>query len=202
MGSFSGSVVTILQFLLPGFVTAWIFYSLTSYPKPSQFERVVQALIFTIFIQPTVAILKFALLKIGEYWSVGIWSETSSIVTSIIVAILYGLIFSAFANNDKLHNFLRSSGITRETSYPSEWFGSFLTRVTFVVLHFEDERRLYGWPTEWPSEPTTGHFVITDPSWLVDGEEQRIIGVSSIIVDVKDVKWVEFMEKTWETENG
>ena len=42
-----------------------------------------------------------------------------------------------------------------------------------------------------------------DPSWLEkDGEEKRITGVSNILVDVKDVKWVEFLEKTWENENG
>jgi len=49
MDSFAKDFVTLLQYLLPGFVAAWVFYSFTSFPKPSQFERVVQALIFTIF---------------------------------------------------------------------------------------------------------------------------------------------------------
>ena len=160
MGSISNNIVTILQFLLPGLIAAWIFYSLTSYSKPSQFERVVQALIFTLFIQALITITKYLLLKVGIYWSVGNWSESSSLVVSIIIAIVFGVIFSYFANNDKIHEYLRKKGITRETSYPSEWFGSFLNNVTFVVLHFNDERRLYGWPIEWPSEPTNGHFVI------------------------------------------
>ena len=198
MGSISGSVVTILQFLLPGFVTAWIFYSLTSYSKPSQFERVVQALIFTIFIQSSVKILEFTLLFIGNYCKIGTWNESSALIASIIIAIIFGITFSHFANNDKIHKLLRNRGITRETSFPSEWFGTFLNNVTFVVIHLKDERRLYGWPIEWPSEPTVGHFVVADPSWLVKGEEKRITGVSSIIVDVKDIKWVEFLEKTWE----
>ena len=43
-----GDIVGVLTFLLPGFVAASIFYSLTSYPKPSPFDRVVQALIFTV----------------------------------------------------------------------------------------------------------------------------------------------------------
>ena len=50
MDTFAKDFVTLLQYLLPGFVAAWIIYSFTSYPKPSQFERVVQALIFTIFL--------------------------------------------------------------------------------------------------------------------------------------------------------
>ena len=166
MGSITNNVVTILQFLLPGFIAAWIFYSLTSYSKPSQFERVVQALIFTLFIQALVITTKYLSLKIGAYWSAGYWSESSSLIVSIIIAIMFGVVFSYFANNDKIHKYLRNKGITRETSFPSEWFGSFLNNVTFIVIHFTDERRLYGWPIEWPSEPTSGHFVIADPSWL------------------------------------
>jgi len=203
MGSITNNVVTILQFLLPGFIAAWIFYSLTSYSKPSQFERVVQALIFTLFIQALVITTKYLFLTVGKYWSVGNWSESSSLIVSIIIAVIFGVVFSYFANNDKIHKYLRDKGITRETSYPSEWFGSFLNNVTFVVIHFNDERRLYGWPIEWPSEPTNGHFVLADPSWLEeDGNEKRITGVSNILVDVKDVKWVEFLEKTWEKDNG
>lgn len=52
---------------------------------------------------------------------------------------------------------------------------------------------------EWPPEPTQGHFIIADPSWQDEnGEEMRIIGVKTILVNVNDVKWVEFLEQTWE----
>lgn len=112
-----------------------------------------------------------------------------------------GLVFSYFANNDKLHKLLRYININHEGSFPSEWFKAFLN-VTYVVLHFNDERRLYGWPIEWPSVPTEGHFLIAYPSWLLDnGEEKRIVGVRNILVNSKDVKWVEFLEKTWENED-
>ena len=47
----SGEVVGVLTFLLPGFVAAAVFYSLTSHPKPDAFDRVVQALIFLITYQ-------------------------------------------------------------------------------------------------------------------------------------------------------
>jgi uncharacterized protein DUF6338 len=203
METLSTNLVEILQFLLPGFVAAWIFYSLTSYSKPSQFERVVQALIFTLFIQALVIILKYILITLGQFESLGSWNESSVLITSILIAILFGTIFSYYANNDKLHKFLRDKNITRETSFPSEWFGEFLKNITFVVLHLNDERRLYGWPVEWPSESSIGYFVIADPSWILkSGEEKRITGVSNILIDAKDVKWVEFLEKTWEEDNG
>ncbi len=202
MGSISKDLVLILQFLLPGFVTAWIFYNLTSYPKSSQFERVVQALIFTLFIQGLVAIIEYILVTLGQYWSLGQWNESSSLIVSILIAVLFGITFSYFANNDKIHKLLRAINITRETSFPSEWFSSLSNNQTFVVLHFDDGKRLYGWLIEWPSEPKQGHFLIEDPSWVHENEkEEKIPGVKSILVDTKDIKWVEFLEDTWENKN-
>lgn len=202
METLAKDFVTLLQYLLPGFVAAWVFYSFTSFPKPSQFERVVQALIFTIFVQALVYATKKTLFFVGEKWPLFTWDVNSSLVWSIISAILLGIIFSYFANNDKIHKQLRKFGITRETSYPSEWFGVFLKNVTYVVLHLDGERRLYGWPKEWPSEPGKGHFVLVQASWLTESEQIPITGVESIMVDVKEVKMVEFMEKTWEVTNG
>lgn len=202
----SKDLVEIMQFLLPGFVTAAVFYNLTSYPKPSQFERVIHALIFTLFIKVGVAGIEYLFGEISQLWGAVQWNETASVIFSILIAIGFALLLSYFLNNDTIHKRLRDIGITRETSFPSEWFGSFLENVTFVVLHLHDGRRLYGWPIEWPSESAKGHFFIRDPIWIHgDGhnaEEKQITGVSNILIDVKDVKWVEFIEKSWEEENG
>lgn len=190
MDNIADNTIIILQFLLPGFVAAWVFYGLTSYPKPSKFERVIQALIFTLFIQVAVQFIEY-ILKNYE-----IWYELLSLILPITIALLFGIIFSYFANNDKIHKILRFITITKETSFPSEWFGAFLNNTTFVVLNLEDDRRLYGWLTEWPSDPTNGHFLIRDPSWIdKDGKEVKITGVNNILIDVKDVKWIEFLEK-------
>ena len=64
----------------------------------------------------------------------------------MFVALFLGIIFSYFVNNDKFHRIFRLLGVTRETAYPSEWFGAFVENETFVVLHLEGERRLYDWP--------------------------------------------------------
>lgn len=199
METISKDLISLFQFLLPGFISAWVFYAFTSYPKPSQFERVVQALIFTVIIQAMIYVIKAPLVWIGRYHPLGAWNEASHLIWSICCAIAFGFTFSYFANNDKFHALVRKLGITKETSYASEWFGAFLKNVTYVVLHLEDERRLYGWPIEWPSEPGNGHFLITEASWLDKyGNEIPITGVENVLVDAKQVKWVEFMKKTWE----
>ncbi|TKB73060.1 MAG: hypothetical protein E8D46_11380 [Nitrospira sp.] len=201
MDNFAKDFVVLLQYLLPGFLAAWVFYGFTSYPKPSQFERVIQALIFTFIIQTLVVTERWVAHVIGNYWPFGGWSDQPELFPATVTAIALGAIFSFFANRDGFHKYARKLGVTRETSFPSEWFGTFLKNVTYIVLHLGDERRLYGWPIEWPSDPSEGHFVLEQPSWIVDGKDVPITGVNTIMINVKDVKWVEFMDKTWEKEN-
>jgi hypothetical protein len=183
-------LVNLLKYLLPGFVAAWIFYGLTSHQKPSQFERVVQALIFTLFVQAMLTMISAIMTAIG-----GKWGDAANLITSTLLAILIGFIFSYFTNNDKFHALIRRFDITRETSFPSEWFGAFLDNETYVVLHLKDERRIYGWPTEWPSDQSKGHFVLEEPVWLNDEGQTLLKGVKTILINVGEVMWVEFMER-------
>lgn len=198
MENLASDLVQLLRYLLPGFLAAWVFYGFTSFVKPSQFERVVQALIFTLIVQVTVYFYKATAVYLSKYWVFGSWNNDIELVASVVIATLLGFVFAYFANNDKFHSVIRKFGASKETSYPSEWYGEFSNRVTYVVLHLDGERRLYGWPKEWPSTPEKGHFSIQQASWLSDGEEIPLIGVDTILIPASDVQMVEFLEKTWE----
>lgn len=193
MENLAHDLITLLHYLLPGFLSAWIFYGFTSYPKPSQFERVIQALIFTLIVHTAVNILKVICEYIGQFKSFGTWTSDSELIFSIVFATAMGFVFAYFANSDKFHSLVRFAKITKETSFPSEWYGVFSNKVTFVVLHLNDERRIYGWLREWPSEPGKGHFSLEQVSWLSEDTEIPLKGVESILIKGEDVKWVEFM---------
>ena len=103
----SSELVKVIYALLPGFITAWIFYGLTAHRRLSPFERTVQALIFTGIIQSLVVLFRGFLLLLGKIHIFGEWTDNISFVTSIILSIILGLIFSLFANKDWFHKFLR-----------------------------------------------------------------------------------------------
>ncbi len=189
-------VISLLQYLLPGFVTAWIFYAFTSYPKQSHFERVVQALIFTIIIQGLGFLFKALANVTGLHPGWIEWNTNTELLSALITSLLLGLVFAYFANNDKFHALMRKLAITRETSYASEWFSAFADNITYVVLHLDDGRRIYGWPSEWPTEPHSGHFLLREASWL-DSENTEIplSDVESILINGSAVVFVEFMKK-------
>lgn len=194
MAEVSRDAVVVLQYLLPGFLAAWIFYGLTSHTKPPQFERVVQALILTFLIHALLPIARWGLELVGAAIPIRPWDTIAEGFTLLVLAVLTGVVLAYCTNKDSVHKWLRQRGFTTRTSHPSEWVGVFSNKVTFVVLHMTDERRLYGWPKEWPIEPDKGHFFMMEPSWIKeDGSLLDVTGVEGLLVSAKDVKWVEFV---------
>src|SRR5690606_8331182 len=194
MADLQTEAIKLLTYLLPGFTAAWIFYGLTSHQKPSQFERVVQALIFTFVVQVLLQPMKWLLLSVGGVLPLAPWGKSAELFISLILALLLGGLVAYFTNNDAFHKLLRRWGFTSRTSHPSEWFCAFTDHLTYVILHLRDGRRLYGWPKEWPIDPQQGQFYIQVPSWIDDeGNAIDLPQLDGILVQVKDVEWVEFM---------
>lgn len=187
----TSEVVTVLIFLLPGFVAVTVFYALTSHPKPSELERIVQALAFTIAAQAISSIAVYMLDLSGTEVE---WPEFEEVVVPFWIAIVLALIAVIATNHDFPHKILRRIGFTRETSYPSEWYGAFTENSgQYVVLHLKDGYRLYGWPEEWPGRPDQGHFRIGECEWLVGDERRPLLGVSAILIPAQDVNMIEFI---------
>ena len=189
----SSEIVSVLVFLLPGFVAAAVFYSLTSHPKPNEFGQVIQALIFT-------SVGQSIAWPLSKFWdSNSFWSIALEASVPLIIAVIFALIVVYFSNNDLAHGFFRRIGFTRENSYSSEWYSSFAQNPnSYVVIHLKDGRRLYGWPREWPSRPKQGHFRIIEAQWLTDDQEdptsEGLHEISAIVVSSEDVAMVEFIE--------
>lgn len=189
MHEISQEFITVLQYLLPGFLCAWVYYGLTPYTKPSEFERLIQALIFTLLVQAMAYPFKLYLTDPSD-----VSSKDDGLILSVCCAFAVGLIISFFANSDYFHCVIRWMKITNETSYPSEWFGAFQeNKNSYVVLHLDDGNRLYGWPTEWPSDPQIGHFRIEQASWLDAKESIETSNLSHILVPATKVRLVEFV---------
>ena len=191
----SSEVVGVLAFLLPGFLAATIFYSLTSHPVPGVFGRIIHALIFTVVGQALTALLFLSDSIIDEPVR---RNDGYDLLFSICVSVALALISVYIMNNDTLHSVLRRIGVTKETSYPSEWYSTFARHPDcYVILHMDGQRRLYGWPAEWPGDPNECYFRIAEAEWLTDdvADANGLAGteVSAILVPATQVEMVEFL---------
>lgn len=185
-----------MHYLLPGLLAAWVFYGLTSHVKPSQFERVIQALIFTFLVQAIRPIVQWSLEYVGTWLVIRPWDGASETLSSAFVAALLGASLAYLTNKDSFHKWIRAKGFTTRASHPSEWCGVLSERQNHVVLHLADERRLSGYPQIWPSESEQGHFFIVQPAWLSEtGAHSLLSGIEGLLINAKDVKWIEFIDQ-------
>ncbi|MDR0706403.1 MAG: hypothetical protein LBF60_00820 [Treponema sp.] len=123
MSMITSELISLFGFLLPGFITSFLFYSLTSFPKKSEFEAVVIALIWTIVINALVELLEIICTAMGSLFIIGEWNQASKTIASMSIALIISLVWSCLYSNDILHKWLRKWKITNQTSYPSEWYG-------------------------------------------------------------------------------
>lgn len=196
MPELSKDVVALLQYLLPGFLVAWVFYGVTSHQKPAQAERIIQALIFTLVVRVCLMGERWILEGIGQKYPIRAWDSDSELLASLCSAIVLGFVIAFVVERDILHGFLRYCRISKRSSHPSEWYGTLAGHAQYAVFQLKDERRLYGWPERWPSDPEKGHFFVIHPSWLTDdGGQTELASIGGLLIDVRDVKWIEFIKQ-------
>lgn len=201
MNEISLELLQVLYLILPGLVATVIFYSLTSHPLPGNLERVIYALIFTALAKVCTDLVHSLLGTTYYSLSVTQLSHWEALIP-IGVGIVIGLLTVWFVNHDVLHRFFRWIGLSLETSYPSEWYASFANNSScYVVLHLKDGRRFYGWPKEWPSNPSSGYSRISEGEWLDVTSNQEPVErlqteIFSMVIPNEIVEMVEFVDAT------
>ncbi|WP_442108419.1 DUF6338 family protein [Pseudomonas sp. NUPR-001] len=186
-------LVSTLKVLLPGFLTSTIFYWLAEVPKPSHAERIVQALIVTSLIQILISLTKILALSVGKHIDFGPWSETATVILSILLSTALGVWLAYLSNHDKLYEIARNKKLTTKTSQDD-----FILIVkelgdAGVIVHLNDGNRLCGYISSYPANRETGIFHIKNPAWVIGSERQPQKNVDSIIVNGRDVKYIEFL---------
>ncbi len=192
--------VSLLLYLLPGFLVAWLFYSLTSHSKPTQLERIIQALIFTLLVHALLVLERLLLQYVGQWYALRPWDKDAELLASVVTALLLGIFVAHLTNKDTIHRHLRRFELSQRSASPNEWCTVFGSRRQFVVAHLRDGRRLYGWPLVWPSDPEKGHLFMTQPSWIHGETPLELVDTEGILVDVKDIGHVEFADPPKEQE--
>ncbi|MBI3464054.1 MAG: hypothetical protein HY000_13510 [Planctomycetes bacterium] len=207
----STEVVDLVNALLPGFLAAWIFYGLTAHPRKDAFERTVQAPIFTAIVHGFTILLREVFLLLGRVASLATWTSDVNFVWSLLVATVFGFVVAGFTNNNTLHCFLwnrrwnltrrPADGLgkgwvwTKRTAFPGEWYSALHQEDHYLVLHLKGNRRLYGWAEEWPDQAEFGHFVITEPEWLLDDNQSVPVDrVARLVIPATEVEALEFVK--------
>ena len=107
-----------------------------------------------------------------------------------------------YVRSPSVHGLLRRLNVTRQSSYQSAQYSAFaFHRNCYVVLNLKGERRLYGWPKEWPSRSDEKHFLIEECEWLDGNKRRPTKEFSHILIPASEVDMVEFLPANYVSEH-
>jgi hypothetical protein len=193
----SSDILALLYRLLPGFITAAIVYNFTPRTKGGAFERVIEALVYTLLVQILVAPTKWLLLWAGQSWPIAQWTDSSAMTVAVLWAVVLGCFMARWLNREEYPAVLAKLLGSSRTPLPSEWYNALKHNSRWVVLHLHDGRRIYGWAIAWPDSPGEGYFQMTGMEWLgPDDERIPADRTASLLVSVADIRMVEFVKDT------
>ena len=139
-------------------------------------------------------LIKPILFWASSWRSFGKWSDDVEFDWSVVLAIVIGLLFALISNKDWFHKVFRWMGWGSRTSYPSEWYAAFtIFKECYVLLHLEGDRRLRGWPDQWPDQPDKGFFILAEAEWVLGDQVAPLHQVKRIVIPATEVKMVEFL---------
>ena len=180
----------LLQYIFAGLVMSWIFYGLVPHKKPDQFERIVQALVYT-------AMIGLLATPINDLLP----EKIPDNIVIFSLAVFLGILFAICANNNIPHRWVTKKWpwITSQSTWASSFEEAFQSRrKRFIVLLLKDGRRIYGWPRYWPNYPGEDCFILTEYRWLPgEGDKSNHDTISicrnDILIDYKYVHMIEFI---------
>jgi len=189
-------LLPVLQLLLPGFLTTMAFYWFAEVNKPSQFERVLQAMVCTPLIQLALNQVEKISYFIGQYCSLGVWTADSKNISSIFLAVVLGTFLAYICNNDLLYTIARKMKITSRSAQGDQIDQFKKSGGTTSLFHLKDGRSISGYITNFPSNSSPNTFFIKQPEWVLeDGRRQENPSCSKMLIYSTDISIIEFTER-------
>ena len=202
----SGALFLFL-YLLPGFLGAVIYDYLVERQPPSNFERIIEALVLTL-VSSVVAHVGFGVpllpnIELSKDTSltaiVGAFLDKSVLFISII-SVSISVIFSILNNHGIIYLALNRVRLTYKNGDGDVWQDTFYKHRKFWIrLTFQDGRSLIGWPKYYSSTGKPRELFVADATWWEPDSSGNltsvdVVGAGVYISDFSKVTAIEVLE--------
>ncbi|HEV2298739.1 MAG TPA: DUF6338 family protein [Candidatus Acidoferrales bacterium] len=171
-----------LFILLPGFITASILRTLCVRPAQSEFDKLIQALmysfvVYVLFVSIVQRLPLEAIQRVQQADNVYYLPAVryTDLVLLFGFAAALGLLLSIFITNDIHGKFFRRLSMSNRSSRPSIWQDVFSEVNEYVQVQFQDGRSLLGWPRYFSDSPDESSLFLENAAWI--GEDGSIVDV-------------------------
>ncbi|MBI9077790.1 MAG: hypothetical protein JEZ02_20490 [Desulfatibacillum sp.] len=203
---YSYQALNVLIFLLPGFVATSFLDALTVPGKRTDFQRFVSALMltFVIYIIYVLVLDNTPVLLMEQDQNgvkiYGIQLVKGAMVWLFIITVAISILLAVSINHDLHMKIFRKICITKRTSRVSVWHDVFMDQKHYIIVNFEDGRRIMGWPEHFCDDVNERSLFLSSPAWIdTSGDEQKVIELDNhgiLITDNAKISTIEFVKHT------
>ncbi len=163
----------IFIFLIPGFIAATTLDHLIIRNTKKELERIIEALMFSMIIY-TIYSLAFGAGPISfDEVNKSIMFDSKSFVFLTLISLIIPILFSFLITNDLHMSIARKLQITRRSSRHSVWYDTFCDNQKYIIINFENGRRLYGWPNDYSDSQKNYFIYLTQPAWIIENSKTK-----------------------------
>lgn len=194
-------------YLLPGFLGAVVYDYLVERQRPTNFDRIIEALVLTLVssvaahtvfqvpLLPNISVSKET--PLTQILSVFL---TSSIVYVSLCAIAISAIFAVLNNQNAIYSVLNWLRLTYKHGDWDVWQDTFYKhRKYWINVRFKDGRSLVGWPQYYSATAKPREIFVADATWWEPDETGTLTSVDVpgpgvYISDFSTVSAIELLE--------
>lgn len=192
--------INIIFFLIPGLLATTIISLIVVRKEISFIDKVIEALILNFIIYSMTAIFvnlePFASITSSkEVISFSFTSNRTFLITLLSITILFPSLIGGIIYYDFHMRLLRFIKLTDKTSRVTTWQDIFIENKKFLVAHFKDGRRIYGWPLNYSDTPDEGLIYLYNPSWIDDDNKYVDCNTHGILIKYEDIELIEFLKE-------
>lgn len=194
-------------YLLPGFLGAVVYDYLVERQKPTNFDRIIEALVLTLVssvlahvgfdvaLLPDIAISKDTSLTqiLNVFLSVNIFYIS-------LCAVGISIVFALINNHNILYRILNITRLTYKNGDGDVWYDTFYRhRKYWVSIKFSDNRILIGWPQYYSFTGQPRELFVADATWWEPDADGVLVsvdvkGAGVYISDFTKVTAIELLE--------
>ena len=193
------SVLGILLFLLPGFISAIVLRQVTTRAKQSDFEKLIEALVLSFILYLTSLPFFGNTLPVSWHEEAGgyrVHLQWAQLGLLFVEAVAVSLFYGALLHHDWLHKALRRLGLTEKTSRVSVWNDVLQDiRKSYILVEIKDGRRILGYMTYYSDDAEQSSLFLEDAAWLTEeGKQIPVWGAGVLLAKEAGITTITFLD--------
>jgi hypothetical protein len=190
-----------LLVLLPGFLCAQIVRTCCVRPKQTEFDKVIEALVYTFVVYVVFALiagpeLPLALKTetINQVQHFGIEFQRKRLLILSIIPFVLAFLIGLDRTNDISGRIFRKMRATQRTTRSSVWSDTFHELHGVIQTELKDGRRVMGWLRFYSDEPGDASLFLERAAWVNEKNELvPVDGPGLLITSEMGIKYVMFL---------